>query len=116
MFPNLINSFFTNLFLTLLIELFVVFLLGYREKPFFIFVVLINIITNPLINYLILVNYRFNIFSSPHLILFLEMVVVLLEWLLLIYSLNSKKYKKLFLLSLIMNFSSFAVGIFLFGL
>jgi len=104
------------LFLTLLIELFIAFLFGYKDKISLAIIILINVITNPIINYLIQLNYNFNFFgNSLILIFFLEIIVILVEWRMLVYAFNNKEYKKLFLLSLVMNFVSFIIGIFLFG-
>lgn len=113
---NLISNFLVTLFLTLIIELIIAFLFGYKDKISIIVIILINVITNPIINYLIQLNYNFKFFGNNLILMsFLEIVVILVEWRMLIYAFNSKEYRKLFLLSLVMNLSSFIIGIILFG-
>lgn len=105
--------FILALILTILIEVGIAWLFGLRKKKELITVVLINVITNPLLNYLILVNAYFHLIDqSQILLLILEGLVVLVEWRILVWAL-SQGVKKMFLLSLVMNASSFLGGLFI---
>jgi hypothetical protein len=111
----LISSYFlTLLFLTIVIELVVAYLFGLRKKIEIITIIFINCITNPILNYLLLVNNYFFLFkTSLFIILFLEFIVILVEWKLLVFSLQEKSMK-LLMLSLVMNFCSYTIGILFF--
>jgi len=111
---SLISSYLLALFLTIIIELIVAFFFGFRKKIDIIAIIFINLLTNPILNYLLLVNDYFSFFKSSLLIiLFLEAIVVLLEWKLLVFALQGKS-KKLLALSLVMNFCSYIVGVLFF--
>ena len=113
---NLISSFIVALFLTLLIEIFIAFILGYKDKTSIAIIALINIITNPLLNYLIIINNQLNLIKYNLIfLLVLEISIIFIEWGILVYSIKSKNSKQLFVLSLIMNFTSFIIGLLLFG-
>jgi hypothetical protein len=108
-----LRLFILALILTILIEVGVARLFGLKEKKELLTVVLVNVITNPLLNYLILVNAYFHLIGqSQILILIIEALVVLVEWRILVWAL-SQRAKKMFLLSLVMNACSFLVGLFL---
>lgn len=111
-------SFFSALFLAISVELLVLFILGFRKKKEYLILALINCITNPLINLLVLLNYYFLIFRDILLfILFLEIIVIFVEAKLLTESLGKlEKTLSYFSLSLIINFVSFIVGVLVFGL
>lgn len=111
---SLIGSYLLALFLTIIIELAVTFFFGFRKKLEIITIVFVNLFTNPILNYLLLVNDHFSFFKSSLLIiLLLEVVVVLIEWKLLVFALQEKP-KKLLALSLAMNFCSYIVGVIFF--
>ena len=111
---SLISSYLLALFLTIIIELIVAFFFGFRKKIDIIAIIFINLLTNPILNYLLLVNDYFSFFKSSLLIiLFLEAIVVLLEWKLLVFALQGKS-KNLLALSLVMNFCSYIVGVLFF--
>lgn len=103
------------LLLTIVIEVIVAIFFGYRKKLEIVAIIIINLITNPLLNYLLFINN--NYFGITHvnsvIILFLEIIVILVEWLLLRYILQ-KNPNKLFVLSLTMNFCSYIVGVLIF--
>jgi hypothetical protein len=100
------------LVLTLIAEVPVSLLFGFRSRKDILSVVLINLITNPLANVLmILVSTS----SWVLLIILLEVLVILAEWWLLIYSLEGSK-KKLFWMSVTMNVASILFGILIFFL
>ncbi len=110
----LIYSLLSALVLTILIELVVAYFLGYRTKLEIIAIVCINSITNPVLNYLLLLNHHFSIIKAEELlVLFLELAVVLVEWRLLVYALQQKSWK-MFLLSMVMNSCSYLMGVLIF--
>jgi hypothetical protein len=102
------------LLLTIAIEVIVALLFGLRSKQELWTVVLINVITNPLLNYLITVNGYFHLISQTTiLILCLEVAVVLVEWRLLVWVLRQST-KKMLLLSFVMNTCSYLAGLLIF--
>lgn len=111
---SLVSSYLLALFLTIVIELAVALFFGFRKKIEIIAIVFINLLTNPILNYLLLVNSYFSFFqTSMSLFLFLEILVILVEWKLLVYALQEKT-KKLILLSSVMNFCSYIAGVIIF--
>ncbi|MDO8524705.1 MAG: hypothetical protein Q7R99_03680 [bacterium] len=111
---SLISSYFLALFLTIVIELAVAFFFGFRKKIEIIAIIFINLFTNPILNYLLAVNDHFSFFKVNLLvILFLELLIVLAEWKLLVFSLQEKS-KKLLALSVVMNFFSYIIGLLIF--
>ncbi len=111
---SLISSYLLALFLTIVIELAVAFFFGFRKKIEIATIVFVNLLTNPILNYLLLVNYHFSFFKSSLLIIFLlEVAIVLIEWKLLVFALQEKP-KKLLALSLTMNFCSYIAGVLIF--
>lgn len=99
--------------LTIIIELFVAFIVGFRKKDDIPVFVLINLITNPFLNYIFIINdYFFLIDLGFPAILLLEALVVLVEWRLLVFVFG-KTRKRLLLLSFLMNLCSFLVGFFI---
>jgi hypothetical protein len=102
------------LLLTIAIEVIVALLFGLRSKQELWTVVLINVITNPLLNYLITVNGYFHLIpQTTILILCLEVAVVLVEWRLLVWVLRQST-KKMLLLSFVMNTCSYLAGLLIF--
>jgi hypothetical protein len=102
------------LILTIVIEAGIVWLLGWRRKSEIWAVVLINVITNPLLNYLILVNSHFQLISQTNaLILCLEAVVIIAEWRLLAYVFR-RRDKKLLWVAALINTASFLGGLIVF--
>ncbi|MFA6136098.1 MAG: hypothetical protein WC705_01955 [Candidatus Paceibacterota bacterium] len=111
---SLISSYLLALLLTIVIELIIAFFFGFRKKIEIIAIVFINLFTNLILNYFLLVNDHFFFFKSSLLIiLFLEIVVVLIEWKLLVFALQEKS-RKLLALSLVMNFCSYIIGVLIF--
>ena len=100
--------------LTIIIEMGVAFILGYRDRKSLAVVALVNVITNPILNYLLLVIavYRFMEINTA-LILCLEAVVALAEWMLMIYALD-RDPGQLLVLSLVMNTTSYLAGLLIF--
>ncbi|PIR78571.1 MAG: hypothetical protein COU28_00885 [Candidatus Magasanikbacteria bacterium CG10_big_fil_rev_8_21_14_0_10_36_16] len=111
---SLISSYLLALFLTMVIELGVALFLGFRKKIEIIAIIFVNLLTNPILNYLLLVNNHFSFFKTNLLIiLLLELLVVLAEWKLLLYIIQDKS-SKIFKLSFVMNFCSYIVGVIIF--
>jgi hypothetical protein len=111
MFKDL-GLFILALVLTILIEAGVAWLFGLRKKRELTVIILVNVITNPLLNYLVLVNAFFHYFIQPQILSgVLEVLVVLAEWRILVWAL-SRGAGKMLLLSLVMNAFSFLAGLF----
>ena len=103
------------LLLTEIVEIAVALFLGYRRPREITAVFLVNLVTNPSLNYLLFLNDYFGIirYRLP-LILFSEVAVVFVEWALLVFALRGNK-KSLFLLSFTMNTCSYLTGVLIFG-
>jgi hypothetical protein len=109
-------DFMIALSLTILLEWVVVIVFGFRERRVFFAVAAINFITNPILNYSILIIRSLNLFVVDFFVLLIfELIVVLVEWRLLVFSVCGRA-KKLLMLSLVMNLFSFASGLLLFYL
>lgn len=109
----ILENFIKALFLTEIIEASTAYLLGYRGKKFYIVLMLINVLTNPLLNFILIVLYYFHIESfiiTP----VLEAFVVIGEWKLYEYALG-KCERSYLILSLITNLSSYLIGLALGG-
>ena len=110
----LITSYLVALLLTILIEVFVALVFGYKRKKEILSVILLNLITQPVLNYFLLINSYFSLVSvSIQFILLLEIIVILVEWQLLVWTLQ-RKLKSLFVLSIVMNLASLTIGLSLF--
>ena len=105
-----IISYLLAFFLTILIEVAVAFILGYRNRRALLTVICVNLITHPILHYLLFLNWFFPLLPSFFLLLMLEVAATLAEWRLLIYALR-KKWTSMLLLSVSMNGISFIVGI-----
>jgi len=109
-------SLLTALFLSILIECVIAFAFGFRERTLFLAVATINLITNPILNYLILIIQSLALFRVDFFVLLIfEFGVVFVEWRLLAFSAFGNA-KKVLLLSLAMNLCSFASGLLIFAL
>ena len=101
----------TALALTLLIEVPVAWLRGLKGRRALGAVVLVNVITNPAINYVLLVVGRL---ASNRVywvaVAVLEVLVVLAEWRLLLWVLGGSP-RRLLVTSALMNAASFTVGL-----
>jgi hypothetical protein len=104
----------TALTVTLAIEIPVAVLLGYRKNREIAAVILVNVITNPPLNYLIYLNYYFDWMPyTTFAVICLEVAVVLVEWRLLLFALR-KSSSRMLLLSAAMNATSYVVGAIIF--
>ena len=102
------------LFLTLLIELGVLRLLGFKNRKLFIGVALINLITNPTLCFTLTKSYKLIDQWGILYIFFLEVIIVILEYLML-KSMFKKLELPFFKLSFVLNASSFMLGVFVYG-
>lgn len=110
-----IEYYFLALILTLVIELSIAYVLGFRTKKDIIAIIFANLITHPLLCYFLWMNSIFfitpvNYFS----IIILEILVVLLESVLLFFALK-QKYLNMLKLSFGINIVSFLVGLLIFN-
>ncbi len=102
------------LLITLAVELAVAWLLRLRSRTQLLSIALINLVTNPLLNYLLLVNGHFHLIAQARVLtVCLEAGVVLGEWALLAWALRLKPTRML-ALSLVMNASSYLAGLLIF--
>jgi hypothetical protein len=105
----IITNFIIPLILTVVIELLITFLMGFRSRLFIFTVIIVNLVTNPLLNYvLILIGPIKNWGLNFSMILSLEAIIVYGEWRMLSYCF--RELKGLFTLSLSMNLASFVLG------
>lgn len=112
-FLELLPAILFALALTLIIEIIIAFLLEYRKKEEIYLIISVNLLTNPLLNFLIQLNSQLKIIQlSFYLIILIEIGVVVIEFIILSFILKQDR-KKLFILSLIMNTASFFVGLIL---
>ncbi len=103
-----------GLMMTILIETAIAYLIGFRKKTEIKAVAIVSIITYPILN-MILLFYRtfFNASLLQIITIFMEFIVVAVEYLLLKYALG-KKYPwwRLPFLSFVMNLGSYLFGLF----
>ena len=109
-----IGSYLIALALTIVIELLVAYLLGFRNAKSLISVVCVNFISHPIFGYFLWLNesHAFIPYDLPHVII-LEIIITLLEAFLLFFALRQKFITMLWL-SLAMNFVSFVSGLLIF--
>jgi hypothetical protein len=112
---SLINYFLNKntlivLLATLLIEVSLAVIMGYR-KFYLLAILLINLVTTPLANYILIVNSTYNLIKNQTVILiFLECFIIAFEWGVL-KLLFRKTTRSLITLSLFMNWTSFMIGL-----
>ena len=113
----IIISFLTALSLTVLVEETIIFLLGYGNKNTFLVVALVNVITNPIANYILMINNVFSIVKpNISLVITIEVLIVYIEWKILEYALPNQEKQSYLILSIMMNLASFLTGIVILGL
>ena len=101
--------------LTIIIEGLIAFFLGIRMKKDFLNIVLVNILTNPIVvtvPYLVFILFGFRIYKYS--IYVLEVLTFLVEGLIYLKVLDYKKINP-FILSAILNLSSYGFGLLLDG-
>ncbi len=107
------SDYLVALILTIIIEVGTAALLGYTSYVAIRTVVLLNLISHPLLSYLLALNGYFGFVDHRTAVVSLEILVVFGEWGGLLYVLREPP-KKLFMLSLSMNLASFLIGLLLF--
>lgn len=109
----MLGTYLLALLLTVIVEGGVAYLLGLRQRQQMLAFAMINVITNPVLNYVILVLSYLGFDVSFLLIVALEVLVVIVEWQLLGYVFHGPKGRFL-LTSVLANSLSFLVGLLLF--
>jgi hypothetical protein len=111
---NDLNNYAIAFLLTIILEVAVALLFGYRKRLEIACVFWVNVFSHPLLNYLIWIIGDLRSEPLGLLgILLLEAAVVLLEWQLLCFALNQHQKSRLFILSLAMNGVSYVAGLLL---
>lgn len=96
--------------LTVIIETCVSFIIGIKNKKDLLNIILVNIMTNPLVNSItIFLNFHFGIFSRNVGLVILEILALISEGFVYKKYLNFKKINP-YVLSLILNCSSYFIG------
>ena len=108
-----LSNYVVALVLSILIEVSVAYLMGYRESKYLVTIAMINCITNPILNYFILILAFVKFYPNYLFIGLLEAIVILAEWGLLVHVFH-KPRDKLLMLALATNAVSFVVGILIF--
>jgi hypothetical protein len=107
----LLNNFLLPLLLTITTEGILAFALGYRGRVFFTVLVLVNIMTNPVLNHFLALLYMLQLQQfRPVVLVLLEVLVVFVEWRLFRFALP-KDAKALLVLSVGINLGSFLFGL-----
>ncbi|HMB25327.1 MAG: hypothetical protein ACM33V_08630 [Chloroflexota bacterium] len=101
------------LLLTIIVEGCVAYLLGLRSRQSMLAVLAINVLTQPALNYLLLVLAYLNVNVTFLLIVVLEILVVIVEWRLLVYIFRAPK-RRFLAVSLLGNALSFLIGLLFF--
>lgn len=105
-----VGLFAAALALTVVIETALAWLLRLRSKNALLTVIVINIVTNPAVNYLLALNRYFGIIDREwSLVLGLEIAVLAVEWLALVFVLGLGKWRAL-LISFLLNGGSYLAG------
>jgi hypothetical protein len=108
-----LSNYIIALVLSIIIEISVAYLMGYKEKKYLLAILAINFVTHPILNYFILILGFAQINLNLLLVGLLEVGVIFAEWGLLIHMFHKPK-DKLFILSLVTNLVSFIAGILIF--
>ncbi len=101
------------LFLTIVLEGAVAYLFGLRQKRQLIALVIINVLTHTTLNYIIFILGYMGTRNPIHYIIAMEIIIVLVEWLLLVYVFGKPK-KQFLAISGLANTISFLGGLLLF--
>lgn len=110
---KLITQMIVNLLLTIVIELSLGLIIGVRKKSDIYDIIFINCVTNLVLNYIINICSFFlykNVMILYILVLILEILVVIIEYKFYKKNLNFKKIN-LLIFSIILNVSSFLIGL-----
>ena len=107
------SRYLAALLLTVIIEAAVAYLLGLRQRKVQIALSVINLVTNLLLNFLLVVLAAVGVSVSLPLVSALEIGVGLAEWWMLVYTFGQSRQRFL-INSVLGNFISFSVGLLLF--
>ncbi len=94
---------------TVAIETLIAVILGYRSRTALQAIVLVNLMSHPLLHYLMYANAYAGLIDPLTALVCLEFLVIVLEWALLVYALRGKPFKILGL-SACMNLGSWGLG------
>lgn len=108
-----VSRYLTALLLTVIIEAAVAYMLGLRQRKVQIALVAINLLTNLLLNFSLVVLAAVGVNVSWQLVSALEIFVVVVEWRMLVYTFGQPKQRFL-VNSVLGNFISFSAGLLLF--
>lgn len=109
-----ITYYFAALFLTLVIEISIAYILGFRHKTTLIAIICMNLITHPLLCYFLWINSNISIIPINYIsIIILEIFVAIIESILLYFTIR-QKYLDMLKLSLSINAASFIIGLIIF--
>lgn len=98
-----------SLIITIIIEVVVALIIGIKNKKYIINIILVNILTNPMVNSIsVYFNFYYSIMAGDVSILILEILAFMIEA--YIYKLT-KVSKYPIKLSLILNISSYLIGL-----
>ena len=98
------------LILTILIETVIAFILGYRKKDL-LNVILVNIVTNPIVTTIpVYFNVKYGVFERNIALLVLEITTLFTEGFIYLKCIERKKINP-FILSLLLNLSSYGLGL-----
>ncbi|MEW6404552.1 MAG: hypothetical protein AB1649_22375 [Chloroflexota bacterium] len=109
----MLGRYLLALFLTLGIEGCIFYLLGFRKRQYMLTSAMLNLITHPILNYVLLFLSFLGIKVTIGLVTILEILVVITEWQLLVYVFGNPR-GRFFITSLLANAASFLAGILLF--
>lgn len=109
----MLSKYLLALLLTVAIEGGIAWLFGFRTARSLLAFAMINCMTNPALNFLLLVLAWQGVAVTLPLVILLEILVVIAEWRLLVYVFSDPK-GRLFSLSLAANAASFLTGLLLF--
>ena len=108
-----LSNYVVALVLSIIIEISVAYLMGYKEKKYLLTIMMINFITHPILNYFILILSFVKFDINLLLVGLLEIGAIFTEWGLLVHVFHKPK-DKLLILSLVTNLVSFITGILIF--
>ena len=114
-FELAIGSFFARLFLTLMIELLIATIFGYRDRKSIWLIVAVNCVSQAVLNLFLAISLYYhgqNTWNS--FILLYEIIVFFIEAIILAVGLKSKSKLRAVLYSFAANLSSFLLGLFVF--
>lgn len=99
-----------SLICTIIIEVVVALIIGIRKKKDITNVILVNMITNPIVNIVpVTLNVYVSLYARNISLIILEVVTLFVEGIIYKFTLDYKKINWL-LISLILNLSSFGIG------